>query len=1438
MVKHFRVMLILGVATAAAVATAATDLRELTFHVATPAETAPVIDGALDDACWAQAPAHTAYYQYYVNNPPATNGFADCRLVYDAKGIYLGVRNPEPLMAKVKPKHIKNFDGGLWYDESAEIYFDPAAAGTGWYKFIVNSLGKHDTAFQLDPSNVDENWVAKGIQSAAKTFDDRWEFELFVPWTTFDNHPPAKPGEMWTFLHARFRWLEHPWKDFFATASGAIGGYSPNLFGYLYFSDGKPVSPERILAILEERVHCRWAVQIGEKTYMHDERGLKEMSEKISDYLARREREEKELNDLCRTNLVRLATEPDFAAPPLAMPLAGTYDLEPPKEYDGHNGWYRHNPVRHAYVTPHLEWAPKLFGRPAPRLYGLSGGVGTAIRELVEFDERYEFTEPRFQAGVHGAGGHFETAVTHGTEFDKQAQTETQLAKNPEVICIVRDDFRKYPPRYLYEILRRVRDEGVGLVLLPQGDVDHALPKDVKPVRDEALEREFALRAPGRSLPGFAKVPAHQLADGRLPSQRELRMGRFGKGRIAVWAFPPPAKWSLAWKGMFEARTVMAFNLIRWAQGVEPAARIDYGAATETLKFSATSAEFPFTVDTGDSDVNEVRYRVRDEVNRVVYDKVAPLASGVNRVAADISALAPGGYYLDVMPRKNGWFEDGYDFPSFRYFTKEPQLAALTIAGTNEVVFVQEGVSPNFQIEWKTPYPDALEMKWSLRDLPYNQVRAQGAVAVKPGALKAAIGTKELKEFPTRAGVVRVDLADSRGRSVGAAEKIIYFPNHRYPDYTMIMWASPESGNMAELFMPQMVDYLGYDSFVEGGPREAAHFNSWAVPSIWSLRVCGNEKGSGWTGWLIPQLQKTAMEREQYQLLKSDYNIYRPEVRKTIRECIRRSFTGVTKWAPIVYGLGDESWYSGDLGLGDAEDDRIYREWLKKRYRGDLARFNRAHGTNLASFDEAPHVPSLKAREQGDLAAWADTITYSAHYYADAGELERSVVKQLDPRARVGHEASAAGDLEYTLGFMDFWGPYRDVVADELCSSIAKRDLVRAVWWGGYVRSSRSGFPLEQWEFLLTGTLNGDEWFCGYPGSSEGSHAGDLTPAPYVAKERPHHLRLKRGLASLMMRTPLRKHPIAHGYSWLSGQLGLIDEAYGGGDALEYVRFCYRHGFGVTFVPRTRLRNLDGVKLLNLSGSHSMTDEEVAQVNAFLARGGKLVSTAEPGVLDEYLAKREKPPFAGRWTQLPKEWTDEEMLELVASVGVTETERVEGLDMKHTILRVRDRAYSGKEAERFGGKMSLVGFKTLADNVGAKCAVDFGREFFVYETDERYLGRLSRVEIAALEKPFKLYSVFEREQSAPVFALDKTSVKPGEFVNFELKGLRPDSTYRLMVIGPDGREITNRELVFCADGKLKKRSLQFPYSDKRGLYRVVLRDIATGLESSIPVNAD
>ena len=111
--------------------------------------------------------------------------------------------------------------------------------------------------------------------------------------------------------------------------------------------------------------------------------------------------------------------------------------------------------------------------------------------------------------------------------------------------------------------------------------------------------------------------------------------------------------------------------------------------------------------------------------------------------------------------------------------------------------------------------------------------------------------------------------------------------------------------------------------------------------------------------------------------------------------------------------------------------------------------------------------------------------------------------------------------------------------------------------------------------------------------------------------------------------------------------------------------------------------------------------------------------------------------------------------------------------------------------------------------------------------------------IDSLEKPFKLYAQFTEEQKPPVVALDRTKLCAGEFVSLLTEGLRQGSVYRIEVEDPDGRRIANREQVVKADAKANpKIRFQFPYSDKAGTYKVILRDIATGYEGVAEVSVE
>ena len=1455
----------LGAAVAAIGSTAfGAELRELTFQTAMPAASAPKIDGVLDDACWKTATVHSDYYEYLKPNPRrVTNTKTDCMIVYDAAGVYTGIRNWEDQPEKLRQNVTKDFQGEIWTDDCGEIFYDPDASGIGFYKFIVNSLGKYDTAWRMDSANMDENWVCSGVKCAAKVFKDRWEVELFIPWSAFHNRPGPKPGDIWTFNHSRFRFGALGWGAGFSTTAPGGSGVSANKFGYLYFSDGSKPDAKKVLSLLEQRLNTNWGIMIDGKVYVHDlkgtnvsdldaekrelEREFREHDAKVGAEIEAAKRGDlkntlgtlriaftnelakydasfasvkqfRELVDKVRVLAYELKcaalADPEVKGEPIEMPLAGKYDLNPPKEYNGHNGWYRHNRIKNALVTPHLEWCPETIG-PAPHPMFITGLNGT-LREAVELEQRFAYEDALFHPGGFGATGIYEDPLSHGTFLDKQAQFETLLAKKPDVFVLQGFYFSRIPAHYRYEMLRRVRDDGVGLVLLGVGGVDRALT--AKLTRDDAARRTLARLVPYAQVPGAScprNVPAGQTA-----TELKLNLYRFGKGRIAQVDQQGAGEWSLLWKGAFETRAAFAANAIRWAQGAEPAAAVAFASGRERDEMTSEASFFGVEVDTKDSGVNRVRLRLRSSENVVLKDETRSLASGKNSLAVDLRDVPAGDYYLDVIPAAKPHFGAAkWDFAAVHQFSKASRIGAVTIDGTNRTI-IAEGTGPTLRVAWQHRAPADGVLKYEVADQPYRQVRIKGETPFKAGATSANLPLPK-RDFPTLSGVITAKVV-AGGEELACARKFVYFPNHRFPDYTMIMWEGLWQGGIAELFAPQLIDVMGYENHLGEAGSRSAEFNGRAVPHITRVCLGGSKKGTTWSN--APQLPaKTQEEKDYNKKIMADYNVYRPEV----REYFEKAFTPrVQKCAPYgvcVYNLGDECFYSNGLGFGDEQDEGYFRDFIAKRY-GKVEVYNAVHGTTIKDWKEVVHLTCEEAKKSGDWPSWFDQTSYSAKLYSDTFQLARSVIKKYDPKGRVGAEGSPSGNLEETVKNLEFWGPYGDVYLDEVLKCIAP-DRVRGMWWGGYLRSQRDGFPGRQWEYLLTGRANGDEWFSAIIGSTESSFAGDLTLAPYVQKLHANHAQLKHGLASYMIRTPLRKDGFAIYYSWPSTcATTLSDEfkspAEGG---RELIRFCYRKGLEVSFVTPSTLKTLEQQKLVFLPGICSLSDGEVAALKAFVKRGGRLYADAEPGVLDQYLARRQEAPLKGLWTKYERGADDAALIAVVGTVGVKQRERVSGLPDAGLVLRVRETA-----------EQKAVGFTTSSKNCGKAVTLDFGSEGWIYECDVGLVGKGDKVEIAALERPFKLYAQFKAEQTAPEIKLDRTEVQPGDFVKVATGALRKGGVYRLGVKDGEGREIQNREQIVIVPEKPTDVSLQFPYSDA-GDYTVTLRDLATGLESSRPV---
>ena len=1268
-------------AIAAAVAAMAGDaaaFREISFMTAMPAKTAPVVDGAVDDACWKDGAANTIYYEFNKVNPKKYAYQTSCTVLYNAKGIYVGVVNFDQSMKTLKRNVVKHNDPQTWTDDSAEIYFDPKANGEGYYKYVVNSVGKCDTTWRMDAANYHSSWLSPGRQVAAKCFGDRWEFELFIPWEDFHGLSKPEAGTVWTFAHLRFRFASG--QPEFGSSSPGAAGAAPQNFGYLYFSDGAPVEPQNVLDIVKARAKPVWGMEIAGKTYLCDATGLKAIDCTLEE-LSRRDAEEKRVrNEKAKAALAEILSGGSGAVEPLPLPLAGTYDFTPPKEYDGYNGFYRHNPDPMKYMTAHHTW--RTDGSFRPRVLFLTGFDAT-LRDAVELAARFPI-EASYFPGNFGATGIYQDPISLGGFIDKERQFESLLARNPEIVVFDGFMYDKMPVHYKSELLRRVRDEGMGYVV---------------------LARPYMARG------DFSKLKKEKTA---VKGELVYRLGR-GVVILAGDLGAVPS-WSLAWKARYERRAAYCWNLLRRARGL---------AADESIAVEGES----------------------------------------------IAAAAD-------------------------------DAGGLTLEGEEAV---PEGGVLKFAAKLAKPFDVDATVEVELATSPHGDVvkRWRGA-PLRAGETLAEFES-DGGEFPTLAGVVsaRVVAADD-GRELARARRIFFFPNHRFQDYTMISWDGTSGtntrwdGDFTELFAPQLVELLGYDNHLGGGFRTSAAYNSWIVPYRCRINI-DKAKGSRavrWeiisrAGFMVPFDKKEI--RDEVKALGEEMNPYDPRVRSIVERGFGDIVRQTLPYGVAAWNLGDECYYKLDAGHGE-QDKKPFAEFLKWKY-GTVDKFNAVHGTKCASFAEAPHLTIQQAIDAGDRPAWWDHVQYMEKMYRDTMEFVSSVIKKYDPKARVGAEGSVPGDLELTVKNLEFWGPYRNLVEDELLRNVAPGHL-RGVWWGGYISSLRDGYPVQMWQNLLTGTVNADQFFQCVPGGTLSAFGGDLAPAPYVQKMVPHLKALKRGVAQLLIRTPFRDDGFALYYSHASVNAAKLVDSFRTPSATlaPLIRFCYRKGYAVKMVTPRTLERLDGVKVLFLSGATVLSDDEVAALRAFAEKGGVIASDVETGMMDEFFVSREKSPLAGIVRPMPDAANDDAVQAFLAGCGVAANpESVSGLAPGRTVFRVRE-----KDGCR------IVGFKTVSKSLGSRVTVDFGRKCCVYEVDRGFVGETDKVEIASLDVPFKLYAAFDGE---PEF-------------------LRKGAVYRREVIAPGGMPVAHREKVFVYDGALP------PYkpalNDTAGKWRLRFRDIATG----------
>ena len=118
----------------------------------------PVIDGKLDDPCWADAVPDDSFRQRYPRDGDAPTQKTTIRVVYDDTAIYIGVRmedtEPERIVARLarRDRQIESDQLGVALDSRHDH--------TTAYAFYLNAAGVQSDALLYDDNQLDLDWDA------------------------------------------------------------------------------------------------------------------------------------------------------------------------------------------------------------------------------------------------------------------------------------------------------------------------------------------------------------------------------------------------------------------------------------------------------------------------------------------------------------------------------------------------------------------------------------------------------------------------------------------------------------------------------------------------------------------------------------------------------------------------------------------------------------------------------------------------------------------------------------------------------------------------------------------------------------------------------------------------------------------------------------------------------------------------------------------------------------------------------------------------------------------------------------------------------------------------------------------------------------------------------------------------------------------------------
>jgi len=197
-------------------------------------EQAPVVDGAMGDACWRAAAVAAPFVLLGTADLPTQQTVA--RICYDAGRLYVGFWCWEDSMAALHLEAKERDAANAWADDCVEVFLAPDGRGEVYYHIIVTAAGvvADEKCFRPGPRR-DSAWDFGGEAAVARAAHG-WTCEVAVPFSAVGAGGLSSP---WLASLARG---EHPHNEWSAWPALVGGFHETERFGQILWGQAPAVT--------------------------------------------------------------------------------------------------------------------------------------------------------------------------------------------------------------------------------------------------------------------------------------------------------------------------------------------------------------------------------------------------------------------------------------------------------------------------------------------------------------------------------------------------------------------------------------------------------------------------------------------------------------------------------------------------------------------------------------------------------------------------------------------------------------------------------------------------------------------------------------------------------------------------------------------------------------------------------------------------------------------------------------------------------------------------------------------------------------------------------------------------------------------------------------------------------------------------------------------